>query len=188
MIFAALLPAALALFATTGFAQDVKSPETPDAQHRGMQGPRDMRANFLHRLGLSPEQMEQIRQIDQERRPLMQTAQKRLREANRALDASIYADQVNENDFEARVKDVQTAQAEVARVRFTSELAVRRVLTPEQLALFREIRQKFEQGRQERRSLDDGRPGHRRDHGGGPPQDSQQGRPVPPADVQPPDF
>jgi Spy/CpxP family protein refolding chaperone len=183
LIFTAAFPAVLLVFAATGYAQDAKAPDTPDAQHHDMQRPHDMRADFLHKLGLSPEQIEQIRQINLERRPVFDEAQKRLREANRALDAAIYADQVSENDFEAKLKDVQAAQAEVARIRFTNELAVRRVLTPEQLARFREMRQKFEQSRQD----GGGRRGPRRDHGG-PPPDAQPGRPAPPPDAQQPDF
>jgi Spy/CpxP family protein refolding chaperone len=184
LVFTAAFPAALLFFAATGYAQDVKTPDIPDAQHHDMQRPHDRRANFLHKLGLSPEQMEQIRQINLERRPLIDDAQKRLREANRALDAAIYAEQVNESDFEAKLKDVQSAQAEVARIRFTNELAVRRVLTPEQLARFREMRQRFEQERRD----GGGRRGPARRERGGPPQDAQPGRPAPPPDAQQPDF
>ena len=138
--------------------QDTKSPEppVPDSQrpaaagrHRG-----DEHVGVLQRLGLAAEQIEQIRQINADRRPLMQEAQKRFREASRALDAAIYADQVNEADIDTRLKDVQTAQAEVARIRSMNELSIRRVLTPEQLARFREMRQRFD----ERRDLRDQRP------------------------------
>ncbi|MBK6721879.1 MAG: hypothetical protein IPG58_00925 [Acidobacteria bacterium] len=41
------------------------------------------------------------------------------------------------------------AQAEVYKVRFTSELAIRRILTPEQLVRFRNMRERFERARQE---------------------------------------
>ena len=184
LIFTAAVPALLLFFAAAGFAQDAKTPDTPDAQHHDMQRPHDRRANFLHKLGLSPEQIEQIRQINLERRPLFNDAQERLREANRALDAAIYAEQVNENDFETKLKDVESAQAEVARIRFTNELAVRRVLTPEQLARFREMRQRFEQERRD----GGGRRGSARRERGGPPQDAQPGRPAPLPDAQQPDF
>jgi Spy/CpxP family protein refolding chaperone len=73
----------------------------------------------------------------------MEAALNRLREANLALDAAIYADSVDEEVFEARLKDQQLAQAEVARLRFTSELAVRKILTPDQLTRFRDLRQRF---------------------------------------------
>lgn len=73
----------------------------------------------------------------------MQEAQQRFRQANRALDAAIYADSPNETDVQARMKEVQLAQAEIIKIRTTSELAIRKVLTPEQLVKFRELRENF---------------------------------------------
>jgi Spy/CpxP family protein refolding chaperone len=97
----------------------------------------------------------------------MVAAQIRLRAANRALDAAIYADQVSDSDVEARIAEAQAAQAEVAKLRSMNEYAVRKVLTPEQLVHFRELRRKFEEMRKEmqpqrpnrRRSLDIKQPG-----------------------------
>lgn len=109
--------------------------------------PQDDRGNALRELGLSAEQIRQIRQLNVERGPLMQEAQRRLREANRALDEAIYADEVKESDVQERLKDVNAAHSEVARIRFMNELAVRKILTPEQLARFRELRARFEDAR-----------------------------------------
>jgi Spy/CpxP family protein refolding chaperone len=94
-------------------------------------------------LGLTPDQFRQIRKMNQARKPEMDRAAMRLRMANRALDESIYADTVDEAAFQGRLKELQAAQADVARLRFTSELGVRKILTPEQLARFRELRQQF---------------------------------------------
>jgi Spy/CpxP family protein refolding chaperone len=94
-------------------------------------------------LNLSREQIQQIRRINQTRRPSMQEAQMRFRAANRALDEAIYADSPNDADVQARMKEVQLAQAEIIKIRITSELAIRKVLTPEQLVKFRELREKF---------------------------------------------
>jgi len=103
------------------------------------------RPNLVRLLGLSRAQARQIRQINQERKPQMEAATARLRAANQALDEAIYADSVDEDLFQSRLKEQQQAQAEVARLRFTSELAVRRVLTPDQIARFRDLRQRFAQ-------------------------------------------
>lgn len=141
-------------------AQDNKAAEPqPDAPQANPNRPPDNQGDLFRQLGLSVEQLQQIRRIKQEQRPLMEDAQKRFREANRALDESIYADQVNDADFQARLRDVQVAQGEIQRLRFMNELAVRRVLTPEQLVRFREMRERFEQERrniQERRPFRDG--------------------------------
>jgi len=103
------------------------------------------RPNLLAELELSPEQIRQIRRINRERQPLLREAQQRLGEAKRNLDQVIYADTVDESDVQARLREVQTAQAEVFRIRSTTELAVRKILNPGQLVKFREVRQRFMQ-------------------------------------------
>lgn len=117
--------------------------EMPPDEQPPMQKRQRPRPNLLQELGLSREQIQQIRRINQARRPLMQEAQRRFREANRALDEAIYADSPNDSDVQARMKDVQLAQAEIIKIRTTSEIAIRKVLTPEQLVKFRELRENF---------------------------------------------
>ena len=160
---------ALALvFAIGASGQDNNRP--PDGQPSDAQQPQpgqqDVRGNLLRQLGLSREQIQQIRRMNAERGPAMKEAQRRFREANHALDAAIYADEVNEAEVQARLKDVQIAQAEMQRLRYMNELAVRRVLTPDQLLRFRELRERFEQARENfenrrpfRNSQPMGRPG-----------------------------
>jgi Spy/CpxP family protein refolding chaperone len=110
---------------------------------------------ILRELGLSREQMQQIRRIHEDRREQMQAAQRRLHDANRSLDQAIYADTVNEEEIQTRLKDVQAAQSEVIKIRNTTELAVRKVLTAEQLARFRELRDEFIKRMKEQRMNDD---------------------------------
>ena len=117
--------------------------EMPPDEQQPTQKRQRPRPNLLQELGLSREQIQRIRRINQARRPLMQEAQRRFREANRALDEAIYADSPNDSDVQARMKDVQLAQAEIIKIRTTSEIAIRKVLTPEQLVKFRELRENF---------------------------------------------
>jgi hypothetical protein len=63
-------------------AQD---PLQPQGVGMNQNGP-PPRPNLLSELNLSQPQMRQIRRINQERRPIMQESQRRLHEANRALD------------------------------------------------------------------------------------------------------
>jgi Spy/CpxP family protein refolding chaperone len=143
----------ISAFAFTGVvtAQDTKPTEgqPQDVQRPASNQPEDTRGNMLRQLGLSREQIQQIRRLNAERKPLMDEAQKRFREANRALDEAIYADNVSDADVQARLKDVHLAQSEVVRIRSMNELAVRRILTPEQLVHFRDLRQRFEQAARE---------------------------------------
>ena len=143
-----LVAAVLGVFACSAMAQDNKPTDQPqDPQRAENNRPPDARSNMLRQLGLSREQMQELRRINKERKPTMQEAQSRLRLATRSLDESIYADQVNEADVQARLKEMQSAQAEVVKNRTMNELAVRRILTPDQLVRFREMRQRFEQVR-----------------------------------------
>jgi len=113
--------------------------DRPPFEQRG----ESKRPNLLRILGLSPSQMQEIRRINQARKPQMDAAQMRLRDANRALDEAIYTDNFDAAAFDARLKDVQAAHAEVARLRFTSEMNIRKILTPDQLGRFRELRRQF---------------------------------------------
>lgn len=127
-----------------GFAQ-----EPPLEQDRRQERPRQdiEQPNLLAQLGLSKDQIQQFRLTNSVHRPLMQAAQQRLREANRELDLVIYADSVSEDDFRARLSVFQQAQAEVNRLRFANELAIRKILTPDQLVRFREMRRRFAEQR-----------------------------------------
>jgi len=137
------------IFASGAAAQDSKQPTASpaDVQRPAMRSPNDPHLEMLRNLGLTDEQVQQIKKIHMDQRPLMDQAQKRLREANRSLNDAIYADQVNEADFQARLSEFQIARGEVERTRYLTELSVRRILTQEQLIKFREMRETFEQMR-----------------------------------------
>lgn len=131
------------------FAVPLLAQDEPGADSQRQVANQQPQVNMLRQLGLNREQIQRLQQINRTRKPLMDAAQEKLRNANRSLDDAIYADEVSDADVQARLKDVQLAQAEVFRVRFTSELAIRRMLTPEQLVRFRNMRQRFERARQE---------------------------------------
>jgi Spy/CpxP family protein refolding chaperone len=101
------------------------------------------RPNLLAELDLSQNQIQQIRRINQESKLSRREAQLRVREAQKALDQAIYADAANEVEIQTKLKNLQLAQAEIVKLRSTTEFAVRKVLTPEQLVKFREIRRRF---------------------------------------------
>jgi len=149
-----LLLAFVIVLTSTVNAQEAKTvPASPsDAQRPAVKQIRDRKTDFLHRLGLTEEQLQEIRKIHQEKKLLMEDAHKRFREASRALNETIYADQANEADVQARLGDLQLAQAELEKLRYMNEFAVRRVLTAEQLVRFRELRQRFEKMREEMKS------------------------------------
>jgi Spy/CpxP family protein refolding chaperone len=123
------------------FAQGDPPPDNARLQN-GVR-PQGKRQDLLRSLGLSPEQLKQVRKMNQARKPLIEAAMVRVRNANRALDEVIYADNLDEAAFQANLKEVQLAQAEAAKLRYLNEFGIRKILTPEQLARFRELRQRF---------------------------------------------
>jgi Spy/CpxP family protein refolding chaperone len=121
-------------------AQDEMLPDAPNKQVDRIRRP-----NLMAELGLTQNQRQLIRRINAEKKPVVREAQQRLREATRNLDQAIYADNTNEAEIVTRLKAVQMAQAELIKIRFTNELAVRKILTAEQLSKFRALREQFAQ-------------------------------------------
>ncbi len=133
--------------------------------------PDERRPSLLQELGLSREQIQAVRRMNQARKPVEETARKRFQDANRALNMAIYADTVDDADFKSKLSEFQAAQAELARIKFHSELAVRKILTPVQLVRFRELRRRFAEAREDMRDSEPpaGRPIQRLRRGNQPP-------------------
>ena len=141
--FALVILGALVMFGAVAHAQDGtgEEPATPPAQER---------PNLMRALGLRPEQVQQFRRFNQQWQPKRQEAAMQLRLANRELDAAIYADTLDEELVKTKLAAFQKAQKEVATLRFEEELAIRKILDPEQLQRFRELRRRFAENRQQR--------------------------------------
>jgi Spy/CpxP family protein refolding chaperone len=90
-------------------------------------------------LRLTPEQRQRIRLILEENKDERQMTNRRLREANVALDQALDADPVDESVIEQRVNELAAAQAAQLRMRVQTELKIRRELRPEQLAILRRL-------------------------------------------------
>lgn len=94
----------------------------------------------IEQLRLTPDQRQAIRQIVAETRDERQITNRRLREANVALDQALDAEPTDENVIEQRINDLATAQAAQLRMRIHTEMRIRRILRPEQLATLRRLR------------------------------------------------
>ena len=135
--------AAIMAGATGVHGQDGVPPDNGPQDERGD----NRRPNLLAELGLSPDQLQQIGRMNKERRPAIRDARRRMGDAARNLDMAIYGDVVNDADVKERLREFQAAEAELSRLRFESELAVRKILTPDQLVRFRELRRQFAEER-----------------------------------------
>ena len=121
-----LLSAAI-LLSSAGFtfAQELTPPPTPDP---------------IEQLRLTPEQRQRVRVILEQNKDERQSINRRLREANVALDQALDAEPVDENVIEQRVTELAAAQAAQMRLRIQTEVKIRRELRPEQLAILRRLR------------------------------------------------
>lgn len=142
-----VLIGALLCISAGAFAQNVRPADVRQPERFQTGEPSEPRPNLMQELGLSREQIQAVRRINQERKPTEQAARKRFQDANRALNMAIYADNVDEGNFQGRLSEFQAAQSELARIKFANELAVRKLLTPDQLVKFRELRRRFAEER-----------------------------------------
>lgn len=109
-----------------GYAQEYTPPSPPP--------------DPIEQLRLAPEQRQRIRMILEENKDERQSINRRVREANVALDQALDADRTDENLIEQRINDLATAQAAQMRMRIHTEMKIRRELTPEQLTTLRRLR------------------------------------------------
>ncbi|HLM23460.1 MAG TPA: periplasmic heavy metal sensor [Pyrinomonadaceae bacterium] len=94
----------------------------------------------IEQLRLTPEQRQKIRMIAQQTKDERQVTNRRVREANIALDQALDATPTDENLIQQRVTELAAAQAAQLRMRIQMELRIRRELAPEQLAMLRRLR------------------------------------------------
>jgi Spy/CpxP family protein refolding chaperone len=120
-----LLTAALIIMcASFSYAQEL-APPTPDP---------------IEQLRLTPDQRQRIRMIFEENKEERQSVNRRVREANVALDQALDAEPANENLIDQRLNELATAQAAQMRMRVYTELKIRRELRPEQITTLRRLR------------------------------------------------
>lgn len=140
ILFNLVIPALIILSTSALTNAQAPGPQgLPDAK----QGPPG-RPNLLKELGLTPEQVQQIRKINGEFRLKMRDATQKFHEATRALDEAIYQDEASEATISARKTALQEAHQNMINARVATETAIRNVLTKEQLVKFRALRQQFQ--------------------------------------------
>lgn len=97
-------------------------------------------ADPIEQLRLTPDQRQAVRRIVADTRLERQATNRRLREANVALDQALDNGPNDENLIEQRINEVAAAQAAQLRLRIHTEMRIRRLLNPEQLATLRRLR------------------------------------------------
>jgi Spy/CpxP family protein refolding chaperone len=154
--------ALLILCAPTTHAQGAQQQQQGQQQAAQQPAPRAkdgvVAAELLSQLNLTPEQVTRMREIREQSVPQAREMTRRLNQARRALDEAIYSDSVDEALVEQRAREVSEAQAALVRLRAQTELRVRRVLTPEQLQIFRDLRLRARRQQRIQRRIERGTP------------------------------
>ena len=94
----------------------------------------------IEQLRLTPDQRQAIRRIVAENRDERQSTTQRVRQANVALDQALDSDPPDESIIEQRINELAAAQAAQLRMRIHTEMKIRRILRPEQIATLRRLR------------------------------------------------
>src|SRR5215203_3916058 len=129
----------LALFLVPLCARAQEQDET-EAQPSATPRPPAREVNLMQWLNLTREQRQRLREIRQQSEPELRDLTRRVRLARRALDEAVYADTADEALVEQRSRELAVVQNLLTHARAVTELKVRRVLTDEQLRLFRNLR------------------------------------------------
>lgn len=127
----------------------------------------------IQQLRLTPEQRQRIRLINEQTKDERQMVNRRLREANAALDQALDSDPLDDNLVEQRMAELNAAHAAQLRVRVSREMRIRRVLTREQLATLHSLRLQI-------RDVMDGRPNNQVVRPGAQPVRPNQGNGIAP--------
>lgn len=149
--------AALVFFAAVA-CSSLSFGQTPQTQTGSPQPqPGGAMEDPIRQLNLTPEQREQIRSIRQQTNSERAAINQRVGEANRALEEALDSDNPDELRVEQHMRDLAAAQADAMRMRISTEVKIRRVLTVEQRALLRTLRQQAREMRRERLEVRDER-------------------------------
>ncbi|MGI9035289.1 MAG: Spy/CpxP family protein refolding chaperone [Pyrinomonadaceae bacterium] len=146
-IFSSLIFAALPI----AFAAFGVNAQTVSQANDGEQTERPARPNLLRELDLTPDQIQQVRRINRERRQVTQESQQRLKAANQALDNAIYSN-ASEAEIQARQKEVQAAHAEFIKNRTINEQSIKQVLTPQQFEKFRNLQADYRETKRQNKT------------------------------------
>jgi Spy/CpxP family protein refolding chaperone len=156
-VFLLLLTWTLAMIApAAAVAQEVSgvTQQRPEAQAPAPTASQDP----ITQLNLSPEQRQRIRSIREENKDERAAINRRLREANVALDQALDADTPNDALIEQRVRESGEAQTAVIRLRALTETRIRKVLTLEQINTLRTLRAQSRREQRQENRAEQGRP------------------------------
>jgi Spy/CpxP family protein refolding chaperone len=124
------------------------APQTP--QNVATQPPAAQ--NLPAELGLTPQQLQQWREINREFRNQEMAATLKQREARLALNEAMESANPNEEVIKQRAKELADAQSAVTQLQALRQARVLQMLTPEQRIKLKEIRERVQTMRREQQN------------------------------------
>jgi len=111
----------------------------PAAQQPLPAGPIVNRLAVIRSLNPTEEQWTRIREIRRRYAPQMKKLQEEVQDSRDALRQATYSESLDQKLIEQRIREFLEKQGQLIRLETQLEVEFRQVLTPEQLARFREI-------------------------------------------------
>lgn len=152
----AMIVLAIVLMGNTTFAGQLSNTETDqdgkEYKWRGQRhGHRGMRHGFMHKLGLTDAQKEQIKQIHQNHRDSLKPLVQELRAKKQELHEASQGTSYNESLVAQKLTEMATIKAKLMGEKFKIRQETLSILTPEQKTQLEQMKEQFKNRRQERR-------------------------------------
>lgn len=135
-----LIAIATAALAVTTFAAPQGGPgKMQRGPHGGAEGPSDpvvkmvTNPKFAEKIGLTEDQTKQIKEIQKENRDNCETLRKQLKEAMEKQAELLKAEKVDEDAVMAEIDKAFAARKDLAKTQTKRIIAIKKVLTPEQI-------------------------------------------------------
>ena len=141
-IDAPFISLAAAFLLACGFAS-TQAQTTPQTQTQDTAATQTTQTpNLQTELGLTPDQIQKWRLLNQDLGPQERAGTQKVRQAKRALADAMESPNPNEEVIKQRAKELADAQSAMTQLQALRQARVLQILTPEQRVKLREIRQR----------------------------------------------
>ena len=142
-IDAPFISLAAAFLLAGAFASTQAQTTTPPTQTQGTAATQTTQTpNLQTELGLTPDQIQKWRALNQDLGPQERAGTQKVRQAKRALADAMESPNPNEEVIKQRAKELADAQSAMTQLQALRQARVLQMLTPEQRVKLREIRQR----------------------------------------------
>ena len=142
-IDAPFISLAAAFLLACAFASTQAQTTTPQMQAQDTAATQTTQTpNLQTELGLTPDQIQKWRELNQDLGPQERAGTQKVRQAKRALADAMESPNPNEEVIKQRAKELADAQSAMTQLQALRQARVLQMLTPEQRVKLREIRQR----------------------------------------------